>query len=145
MAAKKGRDYKPGFLALMKRTTDSVYRDPLDLAAKAEEYFIAATNNGTKITLSGLRLYLGLSPRQWYDLKKKTEDFEHMFDMIQLAMCEYWEGKLDYVGSFPGSQYWLRCHGGDEWKDSAKQEIEMKQNITVTGRAKIIRPGENAK
>lgn len=144
MAKEKGKEYRPGFLAIMKRSASSVYKDPLDLAAKAEEYFIDSVARNNKITISGLKLHLGLSSSQWSDLVRRSDEFAHMIEMIKLAMSEHWEEKLGWAGSFPGAQYWLRCHGGDEWRDSAKQEIEMKQNITVTGRAKIIRPGENA-
>jgi len=123
MAAPKGNKYY--LLARLKETNGRprLFNKPEEILDLGFEYFETANENDNgKITISGLRLWLGMTESSWRDYKKHKE-FSRAIWMLTEILKDYNEKKLSWAGSFVGAQYWLKCQGGDEWQDTQKQEI----------------------
>lgn len=78
-------------------------------------------------TISGCALFLGFASRQsMYDYEKKSPLFAYTLDRFRLFMTHWNEQKLYWGGTYMGSQFWLRNHGG--YSDESTQHL--KQTIT---------------
>lgn len=143
MASKADRRFDIGVLT---GGRPAICNSPEELLAAAEKYVIRMQDRGPrkgKITFAGMLLELGMTWTDWKRYAKKP-DFEDACARIVLLMETYHEERLTSENS-SGSQYWLRVHGDEVWRDVQKQklEAEIKGNIMVTGRAKIVKAQTN--
>jgi len=127
-APKKNKFY---LLAKLKENNGRprLYNTPEELLEEAYNYFDASEkNDGGKVTMSGLRLWLGMTPSNWRDYKQ-NQDFSHAVLYLTEILKDFYEKKLAWAGSFAGGQYWLKCQGGDEWQDVDKKQIDFSGKI----------------
>ena len=84
-------------------------------------------------TLSGVALFLGFASLQsLYDYEKRSAEFSYVINRFRLFMTHWNEQKLYWGGTYMGSQFWLRNHGGysDESTQNLKQTItEVKPEV----------------
>lgn len=79
-----------------------------------------------KFTIEGCALYLGFASRQSiHDYKDKDSDFSYIIGRFFLFMSHYHSQGLKWVGSFQGSQFWLKNFGG--YKDESIQHQRVEQ------------------
>jgi len=105
-----------------------VYEDYKDMYIRIYDYleFEDSVSKG-KYTIEGCALWLGFSSRQsMYDYDKKSSEFSYILGRFNLFLSHYHAQGLKWVGSFQGSQFWLKNFGG------YKDEITQNQNQTVT-------------
>lgn len=112
------------------------YETPQALENKIAEYLDwedEAKGNDAKgtgkgiYTLSGCALFLGFASKSSMDDQaKRDEQFSNVINRFKLFMVHWNEQKLYWGGTFTGSQFWLKNHGG------YKDEITQNQNQTVT-------------
>jgi len=93
------------------------YDDPKVMNKKIAEYLDyedADKKTGKGIyTLSGVALFLGFaSVQSMYDYEKRSEEFSYIINRFRLFMTHWNEQKLYWGGTYMGSQFWLRNHGG---------------------------------
>jgi len=113
------------------------YDDPKVMNKKIAEYLDyedADKKTGKGIyTLSGVALFLGFaSVQSMYDYEKRSEEFSYIINRFRLFMTHWNEQKLYWGGTYMGSQFWLRNHGGysDESTQNLKQTItEVKPEV----------------
>ena len=109
------------------------YDSPEELQKKVAEYLDwedECRNRDAKgvgkglYTISGCALFLGFATRDsFYDLEKR-EDFSYTMKRFRLFMTHWNEQKLYYMGTFAGSQLWLKNFGG------YKDESTVNENFT---------------
>ena len=107
---------------------DPIYSDFEVMHLKIYEYLqYEEKSTKGKFTIEGCALFLGFASRQsMYDYEKKDADFSYILGRFFLFMSHYHAQRLSWVGSFQGSQFWLKNWGG--YKDESTQN----QNQTIT-------------
>lgn len=109
-----------------------IYDDPEKMYQKIAEYLEWADyQKGTKhkgvYTLEGCALYLGFASIQsMYDYEKRNSEFSYIISKFRLFVTDWNVNKLYWGGTFAGSQFWLRNHGGYH------DESIVNQNQTIT-------------
>ena len=109
-----------------------IYSDPELMYQKIAEYLDWADyQKGKKhkgiYTLEGCALYLGFATRDsMYDYEKKDSGFSYVINKFRLFITDWNVQKLYWGGTYMGSQFWLRNHGG------YTDESVVNQNQTVT-------------
>jgi hypothetical protein len=91
-------------------------------------------------TLTGCALFLGFATRQsMYDYEKLSPEFSYVINKFRSFMTHWNEQKLYWGGTYMGSQFWLRNHGGysDESTQHLKQTITEVKPEVVAGTPKI--------
>ena len=106
-----------------------IYDDPQKLLDDAYEYldWCEETQKG-HYTLMGLRGYLRLYTRQDWHRYKNDPRFSDAILELENILNQQAEHRIRYVGSFAGGQYFLKCHGGDEWQDVQRHETKLDVN-----------------
>ena len=143
--AQEGRDEKGKFTAgnlfrvgMAGHGLNPNYEDAETMSLKIAEYLDWEDNQKDKAnkgvyTLSGCALYLGFSSRQsLYDYEKRSPSFSYVIERFRTFMTHWNEQKLYWGGTYMGSQFWLRNHGGysDESTQNLKQTItEVKPEV----------------
>ena len=134
----EGRDEKGKFtagnlfsLGLCTNGVKPFYDDPDKMAQKIAEYlnYEDDTHRSGKgvYTIEGCALFLGFSTRDaMYDYEKKSTDFAYIINRFRLFLTHWNVQKLYWGGTYMGSQFWLRNHGG--YSDESTQHL--KQTIT---------------
>jgi hypothetical protein len=126
----KGRFTEKNFWAYVLKNAGrpAKYETPEALLEKAYEYFEWTDQHEKgKYTYEGLKLWLGLDRSNWRDYSNRPE-FSHVMGILKSMLLKYSEQKLGWAGSFAGGQYFLKCHGGEEWQDVNKTEAKVDMN-----------------
>lgn len=95
-----------------------VYTDPETMYNKIAEYMdwedAQKGKDGKGIyTLEGCALYLGFATRQsMYDYEERSSEFSYIISKFKLFLTQWNVQKLYWGGTYMGSQFWLRNHGG---------------------------------
>jgi len=120
------------------------YDDPKVMNKKIAEYLDyedADKKTGKGIyTLSGVALFLGFaSVQSMYDYEKRSEEFSYVINRFRLFMTHWNEQKLYWGGTYMGSQFWLRNHGGysEDVNQNLKHTITEVKPEVVSGTPKI--------
>lgn len=101
------------------------YTDPEVLYKKIMEYFEwCESDNSSKVTLTGLCLYVGFESRKSLQDYEEREEFSTLIRRARMAVENYYEEKLISM-SYGGAIFALKNMG---WKD----EITEHQNQTIT-------------
>lgn len=110
-----------------------MYSDFNAMAQKIAEYLdyedkVKKTGKGKgTYTIEGCCLFLGFASRQsMYDYEKKSAEFAYVVSRFKLFLTHWNVQKLYWGGTYMGSQFWLRNHGG------YTDESVVNQNQTVT-------------
>jgi len=107
-----------------------IYDDPEKLYEKIAEYIDWADyQKGKKhkgiYTIEGAALYLGFaSVQSMYDYEKRTPEFSYVMTKYRLFVTDWNVQKLYWGGTYMGSQFWLRNHGGYTDESTQHQKIE---------------------
>lgn len=91
-------------------------------------------------TLTGCALYLGFASKSSMDDQaKRDSEFSNVIQRFKSFMVHWNEQKLYWGGTYMGSQFWLRNHGGysDESTQHLKQTITEVKPEVVSGTPKI--------
>jgi len=120
------------------------YDDPKVMNKKIAEYLDyedADKKTGKGIyTLSGVALFLGFaSVQSMYDYEKRSEEFSYIINRFRLFMTHWNEQKLYWGGTYMGSQFWLRNHGGysEDVNQNLKHTITEVKPEVISGTPKI--------
>lgn len=149
--AQEGRDEKgrflPGNLFCLGGYNGGrppIYDDPEKMYNKIAEYLNWEDDQRKDkkgvYTLSGCALFLGFAHVQsMYDYEKKDSGFAYVINKFRRFMTHWNEQKLYWGGTYMGSQFWLRNHGGytDETNQNITQTITEVKPQVVTGTPKI--------
>lgn len=104
-----------------------IYESEEEIAKKITEYLEWEENTSKgKYTIEGCALYLGFASRQSMQDYKDNPKFSYVMGRFYLFMAHYHAQGLKWMGSFAGSQFWLKNFGG------YKDEVHQNQNQTVT-------------
>ena len=134
--SKEGRDSKGKFTegnlyAQVYNETQGrprIFSDPQDLIEEGFNFFEWCNQKRKgKITSSGLRLWLGMTRKNWHDYKKHP-DFCNAIEYLETVLEDFNELKLGWAGSTQGAIFWLKNKAG--WKD----EVEQNVNQTITAK-----------
>lgn len=145
----EGRDEKGRFakgnlfsVGLQNNGRPPAYNDPNDMAQKIAEYLDyedtfkrpdTYSKQGKGLyTIEGCALFLGFaSVTSMYDYEKKSTDFMYILNRFRLFLQHWNAQKLYYMGTYAGSQFWLKNWGGykDESTQHQKQEVTQ---VTIT-------------
>lgn len=91
-------------------------------------------------TLTGCALFLGFASKSSMDDQaKRSPEFSNVINRFKSFMVHWNEQKLYWGGTYMGSQFWLRNHGGysDESTQHLKQTITEVKPEVVSGTPKI--------
>lgn len=91
-------------------------------------------------TVEGCALFLGFASRQsMYDYEQRSPEFSYIVNRFKLFLTHWNVQKLYWGGTYMGSQFWLRNHGGysDESTQHLKQTITEVKPEVVSGTPKI--------
>lgn len=109
-----------------------IYDSPEAMYKKIAEYLNWEDDQKGKdgkgvYTLTGCALFLGFATRDsLYDYEKKNAGFAYVINKFRQFMVHWNEQKLYWGGTYMGSQFWLRNHGG--YSDESTQH----QHQTIT-------------
>jgi len=150
--AQEGRDEKGKFthgnlfsLGLCTNGAKPFYDNADEMALKIAEYLNWEDDQKGKdgkgvYTLSGVALYLGFATRDsMYDYEKKSADFAYILNRFRTFMTHWNEQKLYWGGTYMGSQFWLRNHGGysEDVNQNLKHTITEVKPEVISGTPKI--------
>lgn len=118
-----------------------MYSDPELMYGKIAEYLNWEDDQKGKdgkgvYTLSGCALYLGFaSVQSLYDYENKDSGFAYIINKYRLFMTHWNEQKLYWGGTYMGSQFWLRNHGGysEDVNQNLKHTITEVKPEVVSG------------
>ena len=121
-----------------------IYETAEELAQKIAEYLDwedsqHRTGKGV-YTLTGCALYLGFASKSSMDDQcKRSSEFSNAINRFKSFMVHWNEQKLYWGGTYMGSQFWLRNHGGysDESTQNLKQTITEVKPEVASGTPKI--------
>jgi len=106
-----------------------LYDNPDDLLKDAFDYFEWCDDiQKGNYTLMGLRGYRGLYSRSTWDNYKKRSEFLDAILLLENILLTQAEHRLRHGMGFMGGQYFLKCHGGEEWQDVNKTEAKVDMN-----------------
>lgn len=91
-------------------------------------------------TLTGCALFLGFASKSSMDDQaKRSIEFSNTINRFKSFMVHWNEQKLYWGGTYMGSQFWLRNHGGysDESTQHLKQTITEVKPEVISGTPKI--------
>lgn len=104
-----------------------IFKSPVEMQAKAEEYFTACRENEEPLTVCGLALALGFCDRQsLYDYQAKVE-FSGLIKRLRAVIEEGYEKRL-HGNSPTGAIFALKNMG---WKDKTEHEHTGDFHIVV--------------
>jgi len=109
-----------------------IIKTPEEMSVKITEYIEYRDSINGKVgkgiyTIEGLALFLGYKDVQsMYDNEKRDEEFSYVINRFRLFVIDWNVQKLYWGGTYMGSQFWLRNHGG--YSDESTQHL--KQTIT---------------
>lgn len=150
--AQEGRDEKGKFtagnlfsLGGFNGGRPPIYDDPEKMYEKIAQYLNWEDEQKSKegkgvYTLSGCALFLGFAHVQsMYDYENRSPEFSYVINKFRRFMIHWNEQKLYWGGTYMGSQFWLRNHGGysDESTQHLKQTITEVKPEVVSGTPKI--------
>ncbi len=142
--AQEGRDEKGKFTAgnLFSMYNNGgqppIYKTVEELAQKIADYLDWEDGQKGKegkgiYTLTGCALFLGFASKSSMDdQSKRSAEFSNTINRFKSFMIHWNEQKLYWGGTYMGSQFWLRNHGGysDESTQNLKQTItEVKPEV----------------
>lgn len=118
---------------------------PEEMSVKISEYIEYRDSINGKTgkgiyTIEGLALYLGYKDvSSMYDNEKRSEEFSYVINRFRLFVTDWNVQKLYWSGTYMGSQFWLRNHGGysDESTQHLKQTITEVKPEVISGTPKI--------
>jgi hypothetical protein len=150
--AQEGRDEKGKFLPNnlfclggFNGGRPPMYDNPEEMFKKIGEYLQYEDDQKDKVgkgvyTLSGCALFLGFASREsMYEYEKKSSGFTYAINKFRLFMTHWNEQKLYWGGTYMGSQFWLRNHGGysEDVNQNLKHTITEVKPEVQTGTPKI--------
>jgi len=148
--ASEGRDEKGKFTAGNLYSLGNTggqppkYEDSEAMDKKIAEYLNWEDDNHRSgkgvYTLSGVALFLGFaSVQSLYDYEKRSSEFSYIINRFRLFMTHWNEQKLYWGGTYMGSQFWLRNHGGysEDVNQNLKHTITEVKPEVISGTPKI--------
>ena len=110
------------------------YDDPKVMNKKIAEYLDwedenkrpdAYSKQGKGVyTLTGVALYLGFATRKSMDdYAERSSEFLYIIDRFRSFLTHWNEQKLYWGGTFAGSSFWLRNHGGYTDESTINQNV----------------------
>ena len=139
--SKEGRDEKGRFTegnlyAQVYNETQGrprIFADPQDLIEKGFDFFEWCNQHRKgKITMAGLRLWLGMNKERWSKYSQET-DFRDAIEYLTSVLEDYNELKLGWAGSTQGAIFWLKNKAG--WRDETEQKVNQ---VVTTVTPKVI-------
>lgn len=115
------------------------YKTAQDIANKIAEYLDwEDEQKGSKgkgvYTLTGCALYLGFASKSSMDDQCKRVDggseFSNVINRFKSFMVHWNEQKLYWGGTYMGSQFWLRNHGGYS-DESTQHQYQTIENVVI--------------
>ena len=121
------------------------YSDPEVMYQKIADYLDWEDSQKDKegkgvYTLSGCALFLGFATRDsMYDYEKREAGFSYVLAKFRTFMTHWNEQKLYWGGTYMGSQFWLRNHGGysEDVNQNLKHTITEVKPEVISGTPKI--------
>lgn len=106
------------------------YTEPESLYTKIMEYFEwSETDNSSKVTITGLCLFLGFESRKSLSDYEERQEFSTLIKRARMAVENYYEEKLISM-SYGGAIFALKNMG---WKDEVTEnQIQTVTNVTIT-------------
>lgn len=107
-----------------------IYTEPESLYTKIMEYFEwSESDNSSKVTITGLCLFLGFESRKSLSDYEERQEFSTLIKRARMAVENYYEEKLISM-SYGGAIFALKNMG---WKDEVTEnQIQTVTNVTIT-------------
>jgi hypothetical protein len=149
--AQEGRDEKGKFTAgnlfsmHNNKSRPPVFETVEQIAEMIAQYLEWEDNQKGKegkgiYTLTGCALFLGFASKSSMDDQaKRSAEFSNVINRFKSFMTHWNEQKLYWGGTYMGSQFWLRNHGGysEDVNQNLKHTITEVKPEVISGTPKI--------